>query len=226
MGDVAQEGRTVLFVSHNMTAIQRLCTNCIWIHTGTIHKHGETAEVIRAYLAKAYEENFQGEANLSEWPNRYGKGWARILHARLLDANNKIVTKFYRTEPMNLEFEFQNESTHALQFSANVISESGERILHLSQYDTPGLAPDTLEKGKYRVRFTIPCLPLTEGNYKLFLGIHTESSVPIDVVRDVLSFEVQDIENSPRPFKTDTKLAYCWTRNQCSITPIQAETRD
>lgn len=226
MGDVAREGRTVLFVSHNMVAIQKLCINCIWIDKGVIHYSGETTKVIQAYLAKAFEQTFQGEINLSEWPNRYGRGGARIVCARLLDAEQKITTRVYRTQPMNFEFEFENNTSHVLQFSANVISESGERILHLSQYDTPGLIPGALKNGRYQVRFSIPALPLTEGNYRFFLGIHTESSLPIDVVRDVLPFEVYDIKDSPRPFKTETKLAYCWVPNMCSIKQLYSSVRE
>jgi lipopolysaccharide transport system ATP-binding protein len=219
MGDVAKEGRTVLFVSHNMTAVQRLCTRCIWLDNGAIHQIGETSEVIQAYQAKSYELNFQGEMNLTEWPNRYGRGGARILSARLLDANNNITTTFQRSKPMSFEFDFKSSVTHVFQFSSIVISESGDRILHLSHHDTPGLSPGIM-RGKYSVRFTIPSLPLNEGNYRLLLGIHTENDLPIDVTVDVLPFEVLDIKNSPRPYKTVVKYAYCWTPNKCSITQI------
>jgi lipopolysaccharide transport system ATP-binding protein len=219
MSDVAKEGRTVLFVSHNMSAIQNLCTNCIWINKGTIHQMGESTEVINSYLEKAFEQGFQGEVKLADWPNRYGKGGVRIVSARLLDANNNITTRVFRTQPMSFEFDFESDSPHALLLSSVIAAESGEWILHLSQYDTSGLKPRVLS-GKYRGRFSIPSLPLNEGNYNFFIGIHTENSIPLDVVRDVLPFEVHDIKDSPRPFKTVTKLAFCWTPNQCAISQL------
>ena len=215
MGDVAREGRTVLFVSHNMAAVQNLCTNCIWIDKGAVRQMGEPIEVINAYLEKAYEQSFQGEMKLADWPNRYGRGGVRIISAQLLDANHNITTRLFRMQSMSFEFEFESDSLHALLFSAIIISESGERILHLSQYDTPGLVPKSLS-GKYRVRFSIPSLPLAEGNYRFLLGIHTESQEPLDVVMDVLSFEVNDGKDSPRPFKTVANIAYSWTPNRCA----------
>ena len=50
MSDVAGEGRTVLFVSHNMGAIQKLCSKALWLQTGQLAAHGESGPVIRQYL--------------------------------------------------------------------------------------------------------------------------------------------------------------------------------
>ena len=50
MGDVAKEGRTVLFVSHNMVAIQRLCTTCLLLEYGGLKMEGAVGDVINAYL--------------------------------------------------------------------------------------------------------------------------------------------------------------------------------
>lgn len=219
MGEVAKEGRTVLFVSHNMAAIQNLCSKCIWIDKGKDHQIGESREVINAYLEKPSEQDFQGEMKLANWPNRYGKGGVRIIAARLLDENDNITTLFFRMHGLSFEFDFESNCAHALLFSSTITTEAGIRILHLSQYDTPGLLPNTFS-GLHRVRFSIPSLPLAEGNYNLLLGIHSENQEPLDVVRAVLSFEVQDKKDGSRPFKTDTKITYSWTSNQCSITPL------
>src|SRR5205823_2270454 len=57
MGDVAKEGRTVLFVSHNVPAIQSLCTRAIVLHGGHIAHDGETEEVVRQYLNSFQDRN-------------------------------------------------------------------------------------------------------------------------------------------------------------------------
>jgi len=219
MGEVAGAGRTVLFVSHNMTAVQKLCSRCLWIYGGSIQKSGETIQVINSYLDFAHEVNYKGEVNLEKWPNRYGKGGARIHSARLLNTDQKIETVFIRTKPMSFEFDFVSDDSHVLNFSATIVAETGEKILHLSQYDTPGLKPRVLS-GSYRVRFTLPELPLNEGNYHLVLAIHTDNLYPIDVVTDVLPFQVKDTNETPRPYRTVMKYAYCCTTNECSITRI------
>ena len=52
MGEVAKEGRTVIFVSHNMTAIRSLCQRAIWLHDGEIVESGETGRVILNYIQR------------------------------------------------------------------------------------------------------------------------------------------------------------------------------
>src|SRR5678815_4359013 len=54
MGGVADRGRTVLFVSHQMNQIRRLCRRCIWLQDGALRMDGPTAEVIGAYEASAF----------------------------------------------------------------------------------------------------------------------------------------------------------------------------
>lgn len=53
MGDVARQGRTVLFVSHNMAAIQRLCPNSLSLETGQLVNHGSTDKVVNEYLSES-----------------------------------------------------------------------------------------------------------------------------------------------------------------------------
>ena len=57
MGDISRQGRTVLFVSHNMGAVQRLCDRAIMLKKGRLVQQGETEKVISEYL-KNIEENF------------------------------------------------------------------------------------------------------------------------------------------------------------------------
>ena len=55
MSDVAHEGRAILFVSHNLEAVQRLCDRCIWIDGGKIRDEGDPDTVVRAYLENGEE---------------------------------------------------------------------------------------------------------------------------------------------------------------------------
>ena len=219
MGDVAREGRTVLFVSHNMIAVHNLCTRCIWIDAGAIRRIGATAEVIHAYLDRSGTTRFSSEMDLRDWPSRYGNGDARILSACLLDEKANLTTVVHRTRPMTVEFVVESQCPHALHFSSVIVAESGAKILHVSHHDTPGLTPGILN-GRYLVRFTIPNLPLCAGSYSFVLGVHTENLMPVDVVTDVLPFAVEDIADSPRPYKTVAEYAYCWTPNNWVVAPI------
>jgi lipopolysaccharide transport system ATP-binding protein len=219
MGDVAKEGRTVLFVSHNMGAIQRLCPQSIWIDVGILIRFEPSDKVVHAYLNRSSGRYLSGQMELSSWPNRYGSGEARILSARILDENQNTTTTVCRAGFMAVEFIFESKLANPLHFSMVVMSDSGEKILHLSYYDTPGVIVDSLI-GRYRACFSIPALPLCSGNYYLVLAIHTQNLIPIDVVLDVLPFIAEDMGNSPRHYKTVNEYAYCWTPNHFSIAPL------
>ena len=108
MGDVAAEGRTVLFVSHNMTAVQRLCGRCIWISKGSIGAVGGPAEVVATYLAGTTPADggvTPGDSDLSGHENPYPPHAALIRRIRLLDKAGSIRQTFQMGEPMTIEVE-------------------------------------------------------------------------------------------------------------------------
>jgi lipopolysaccharide transport system ATP-binding protein len=76
MHEVAGEGRTVLFVSHNMAAVQGLCTRAVLVHNGRVEHEGEVRDVIRSYMA--VEDRTQEEYDLRTHQAR-GAGYAPVL---------------------------------------------------------------------------------------------------------------------------------------------------
>src|SRR5207237_8222999 len=85
MDDVAKkEGRTVLFVSHNMAAVTSLCTRVVRLASGRIGSMGPTSEVVNGYLVSSSEEHFG--TTLSERTDREGSGKLRFTDITLLDA--------------------------------------------------------------------------------------------------------------------------------------------
>ncbi|MGE0704614.1 MAG: ABC transporter ATP-binding protein [Vicinamibacterales bacterium] len=79
-GVVRSEGRTVLFVSHQMTAVQRLCQRACLLKGGTVYSDGPAATVIGQYLSKATSG---GVVDLTHWEDRIGSGEARIVSAEI-----------------------------------------------------------------------------------------------------------------------------------------------
>ena len=211
MGDVAVEGRTVLFVSHNMNAINTLCSKCAWINAGKLEEIDETANVIHGYLHSSHKESQSGVINLDNWTDRYGDGQATLISAKLIDQNGKISTQFLRTKPLSVEMELKSFTNTSLILSIVVVNDLGINVLHLSHFDSPNLI--TLnQKGHYKVLFTIPSLPLFPGSYNLILGIHRGNQMqPVDVVKNVLPFSVEEPLDSPRPIKTPSNLFVSWS---------------
>ena len=163
MNDVRRAGRTILFVSHNMTSVLNLCTKVLWIEKGQIKQLGEPGEVVHSYLRSSNKVLPAAEMDLSDWKNRYGNREARILSARLLNDHGEVASVFYRDETLTVEFTFQSESKHQLHFSGQILSESGVKLLHTSHHDDSTFQSGVFG-GSYVVRLKIPHLPLAAGS--------------------------------------------------------------
>tara|TARA_X000000950_G_scaffold144403_1_gene178726 strand:+ start:4359 stop:5591 length:1233 start_codon:yes stop_codon:yes gene_type:complete len=90
MQDVANQGRTVLFVSHNMGAIQNLCDMSVWINSGKMKDIGATPIIVNKYL------NFnqsQSTVKLNDRVDRAGNGWVKVTDIEVFDFNNKMPVK-------------------------------------------------------------------------------------------------------------------------------------
>ena len=214
MGDVATEGRTVLFVSHNMGAINTLCEKAIWISEGSIAITGETSQVIGKYLNSGKQESKSGIVDLKNWGDRYGDGQARLISAKLLDKYGKITTEFYRAEPLIVEMEINSFTKTNLNLSMSITNEMGVNALHLSHFDSPTKI-ELSNKGKYRICVKIPTLPLFKGNYSINIGVHYgKSNSPVDVAKQILEFSVEEPLHSPRPFDTKSDMFIAWTQSE------------
>jgi lipopolysaccharide transport system ATP-binding protein len=113
MQDVSHEqGRTVLFVSHNMASIQALCTKSMLLHNGKVSYQGETDDVIRKYL----EENTAlKEKSIAIRSDRLGSGIAKLIDYRILDGNSKnSVDTIISGQKIILELTFLNTSTEVI----------------------------------------------------------------------------------------------------------------
>jgi hypothetical protein len=128
----------------------------------------------------------------------------------LVDQDGKLTDSYYRTKPFSVELELESFTRNELILSVVVINDMGVNVLHLSHYDSP-TSMVINKPGNYRVYFTIPCLPLFPGSYHLTLGIHYGSEMePVDVVKNVLPFSVEEPLDSPRPIKTPANLFMSW----------------
>jgi lipopolysaccharide transport system ATP-binding protein len=174
MGDVAQQGRTVLFVSHNMSAILRLTQEAIVIEKGRLTKRAPTAEAVDYYLSS-------GHANAGErfWDDDeipVNAGPFRPVALRLRDPRGKVVDTLRSTEPTLLEMEYQlSAPITGLRVGLYLNTVRGEFVL--TSFDTD--SPEKFEKfsarapGRYLSRCRIPADFLNEGRYAI--GVNASS---------------------------------------------------
>ena len=100
MGDVANEGRTVLFVSHNMAAIEMLCRTCLLISQGNLIENDATKSVIGLYLNERKE--LASNSDLSNRADRSGQGDYRIIRIEILNEENKETDILYSGKPAKI----------------------------------------------------------------------------------------------------------------------------
>jgi len=216
MRELVKSGRTLIFISHNLLAVREVCSRCVWLEHGRIRSAGEVASVVHSYLDRSGEAPCSSEMELARWPRRYGAGGVRILSARLLGPGGTPTAVAYRTRPLTVEYVFESQYQSPLNLSAVVVSDDGNRVLHLDQQDMGRGRPGAL-LGRHRVRFTIPSLPLAAGRFSWQFALQTEFLQPLDVVSEVLPFVVEDVPESPRPYKTTVDQGLCWQPAEWAI---------
>jgi lipopolysaccharide transport system ATP-binding protein len=186
MQDVSSgEGRTVLFVSHNMASIKALCKTGVLLKNGSIAYSGNIEKTVNHYMGENYREN------------------VKIYFEDLSEAlgNNSIRVKSFEVAPitgnvMNVEsglrfvLLFYNyraniilDATFELSTAENII------VFHSGKV----LSPDKDSKeGFYKIHFDIPPFTLNTGKYKMKLIFGENQRYPLFTKEDIVCFEVEN----------------------------------
>lgn len=196
MKDVGKSGRTVLFVSHNMEAITRLCSNCIYLSQGELKMQGETRSVINAY--SQHSKEISNEVDLTRLARRFeGTDSARLLKLRCTHLENGVAWCYEFGMP--IEFTMDFSVFHAIErpeIGYALFSSTGMELLSTTtQQESP--LPKLLP-GTYSMKMTIPDLALNPGIYTLSVGIVNVEGRNIDNVGEAVQIEVIPSEESIR----------------------------
>ncbi len=166
MGVVAKEGRTVLFVSHNMAAIGRLCPRCFLLNKGQITSEGYTKQVIDKYLSD--EDSTEGDLKFQPDTRKS----VQVLRIRLLDDHDRISLSLDRMRPFRLAIEIvahedasngeigvSLETIDGVRICDSVSADEMERFIlfkagktYLAQVEFPG---GLLNAGSYRLSVSV-----------------------------------------------------------------------
>ena len=201
MSDVTGEGRTVLFVSHNMAAIRSLTQRTLWLDRGALVEYGPTSEVVSRYLAATDVEIGSGVVELTSEEFRRGvwKQTARNVSfdsLALLGPDGVPTSHVPELTPLRFDIGLQvREPIRFLEIALRVKTSEGSRIF--SCYS--GQRDIELDAGSHVVSCAIPRHPLRPGVYSVELG-----AIGIDhqdIVPEAMRFEVESghhAEQNPR----------------------------
>ncbi len=196
MEDVASEGRTVLFVSHNMGAIANLCTSAMWLDNGRVVARGDVADTVGEYVKSAAGAS---PSETRRWKRHHGTSGGRFVDARLLDPNGNAHTTFEMGETIVVEFDVEfSRSFRSVDMSVNIKrADTGVAVLHLLNQDC-GFVFEHISEGKHRFSVEIPKCLLYPGTYKISLWLVAAPRMGLDHVPDVLTFTMVDSGCSKR----------------------------
>jgi lipopolysaccharide transport system ATP-binding protein len=188
MQDVSQtEGRTVLFVSHNITAVESLCTKGLLLRNGELVKSGNIKDVTNAYLSKeAVSESVKEWRDPAEAP---GSDLVRLKRVAVVPRFENEETEIRVDTPVDIEFEFWSMLPELAEVNLSVVlwSFAGECIFNVGSNILDTAA------GVCRGRLSIPANFLNDNKYTLEVYIIKDSSVVLHKESNVVSFEVLDV---------------------------------
>lgn len=192
MDDVAHAGRTIIFVSHNMAAIQNLCRRVVWLKQGRVVEVGATSEVVPRYLQTATKTCTE-----KVWPEMAtapGNDEVRLRRARLTAAATNQDLAITVSTPFTLEFEYWNLRPEAkLNTSIAVYNQEGVCVFISSSITDSAWQGREFPAGLYRSTCQIPGYLLNHGTYTVVLYLVKDAGTLLHRQENALAFEVHDI---------------------------------
>jgi lipopolysaccharide transport system ATP-binding protein len=204
MNEVAHEGRTVLFVSHDLANISRLCTRAVLLSAGEVEAIGEPGEVIAQYVPSDLNVH-AGLTDLSRRGDRSGNGEARFQSIEINYPNPTNVCRFEEEFNISLVVKVARPIGSA-QIAIVVLTDDGIAVhtLWSDSLEWPAL------EGIHKLTAHVPQLRLYPGPYHINLWMGDASSDRIDFIQHATTFQVVQTSESTvtRPLRRSHGLVY------------------
>jgi lipopolysaccharide transport system ATP-binding protein len=191
MGDVAKEGRTVLFVSHNMVALQSLCQRAVLLQEGFVVEQGDTISVINTYLDQS--STYTLEQRWTRIDSAPGNELVRLHSARILTDGGTVPDKITVWTPLNLEFCYWNLVPDAkLNLSLILYNTQGTIVFNTTSSFESQWHGKPFSKGMFRSCCALPGKLLNDGSYYLDLLIVMDTTRVLYTFKEILRFDVRE----------------------------------
>ncbi|MGD7651634.1 MAG: ABC transporter ATP-binding protein [Verrucomicrobiales bacterium] len=190
MEDVSnKEGRTVILVSHQMPAIQNLCTRVIMMNKGQLVMQGPTKEVVGAYMTRGAELATDG---LKDRDDRAGKGDARVTSIDLRDGNGEVIHEAVSGQDVILSLGYKVKDGVSLKDAIFCVEICKDLKKYFSM-STALVDPTKINlSGEGRIDFRVRDWPLMGGRYYVNVFIGSKESPVQDHLNDAAVIEVID----------------------------------
>lgn len=187
MQDVSHQGRTVFFVSHNMGAVNVLCSSAFLLSEGEMIVSGNVEDVVARYLT--YEVSSDGEVSFENYRHRSGLGGAYFSRLTFRNQTGEICNRFSIGDDITFDISIRCTSINrAARMSVDISSSDGVPVYHIVDTDAGFLLEDLSEQT--RVAVTLKNQKLYPGDYVVSLWLGAIDTNPIDYLKDCAKFAV------------------------------------
>jgi lipopolysaccharide transport system ATP-binding protein len=181
MRDVASQGRTVVFVSHNLSAVQQLCTRAIWIDDGHLRIDDTPEKVVDTYLATTGARASGGVSVIPETADRIGTGEARLRRVVIEDSEGRQRDEVHLGERFKVTALYEVfEPIEEVLFDVSILSSEGVQIVEAQSIDF-GRVPVDLPAGWHEVTAELS-VTLLPHEYNIGVGVHRMTGASVDYV--------------------------------------------
>jgi len=193
MGDVASQGRTILFVSHNLGAVQGLCTRGIVLSNGQLTFDGAATNAVQEYLNSLEKSAAIGPA---ERPDRRGSGVSRVVGFDVVGSNG-IPGIVVCGERVEFVIDVVPVVDHRVNCAFTIYDQQSNPITH---FTTRNVSVDREDRASGTTRFScdVGQFLLVPGRYRVNVAIQSDEGL-LDHIESVMSFDVLPPEVSVQP---------------------------
>ena len=189
MDEMRVGGRTVLFVSHNMAAIENLCPRTLWIDGGKIRQDGETSKVISSYLS-TFAQTQRSGYDLTDVESRGGTGEVRFTGVEFMDESGAPTSVFRCGEPLKARMTFAaSEEVKDPHFVFQIFNEMGTLVTTACNWHSGYYIPSI--KGEGCIDLEIPNLNILPNRYFISLWISSQGQVLYDSLDHILTMDIE-----------------------------------
>jgi lipopolysaccharide transport system ATP-binding protein len=209
MKEVSGQGRTVLFVSHNLMAVKDLCTRAILIENGEQVMDSSTTEVIERYLKGDTDMSKTGRVP-EEFVRNAGSLEAKFRSVTFINEKGEESTELFFREKFTIVFEFEAEiDLKDISVSVQFGSRDGSVFTSSDSFSNTNKGFD-YKKGVSTVSMEVDTVILP-GSYAVFVGLaYVPSGLTIDYIERILDFQVLSLSRT-------TEQHYKWTKSFGSL---------
>jgi lipopolysaccharide transport system ATP-binding protein len=192
MEEVQARGRTVLFVSHNIPAVLRICRRVLLLDKGKVKADGDSHSVTRQYIQS--DSGSPAERVWMDPAAAPGDAAARLRAVRVRDETGAVSDTVDIRRPLAIEVEYSNLQTRLRpSVVIQLVNEDGTCLFAGSDFNNAGWWNAPRERGRVKARCTIPGNFLAEGRIFVLAALWSYSpDVAHFIERDVISFQVVD----------------------------------